>query len=231
MTTSTETRRGPGGRGAGLDRAQIVERAIAVMDSEGLRALTLRRLAGELGVEASALYWHFASKDDLCRDVVRTVGEQLEGVGTTRGAPRRRLEHHLRAVRDHWRAHPGVLELSRQFPPSAAGAVARHGLALVEALGVAPAEALECYRSLSWTVTGFVMLEQTLDQSTHHRRVGPTQWVLDLADGDAPSAFDTDELFATTLRLALDGLEQRVPERAGVSSAEQLRPTDASWFG
>jgi TetR/AcrR family tetracycline transcriptional repressor len=208
--TKRDVRRGPGGRGAGLSRERIVEQAIVLMDAEGPGALTLRRLAGELGVEAPALYWHVAGKDDLCREVVRTVGQRLELTSTTQGTPRQRLEHHFHAVRDHWRAHPGVLELSRQFPPSAAGAVARHGLALVEELGVAPGDALDHYRSLSWTVTGFVILEQTLDQSVHHERVGPTRWVLDLDDGDVPSSFDTDELFRTTLALALDGLELRV---------------------
>jgi AcrR family transcriptional regulator len=203
-----ETRRGRGGRGAGLTREQIVERAIAVMDTEGTAALTLRRLARELGVEAPALYWHFADKDALCREVVRTVGDALEVSSSTRGTPRRRLERHFDAIRDHWRAHPGVLELSRRYPPTAAGNVARHGLALVVELGIAPGDALECYRSLSWTVTGFVILEQTLDQSVHHRRVGPSRWVLDLDDGE-PSTFDTDDLFRTTLGLALDGLEAR----------------------
>jgi hypothetical protein len=142
--------------------------------------------------------------------VVATVGEQLRVTSTTTGTARERLEHHFVAVRDHWRAHPGVLELSREFPPSAGGEVARHGLGLVEALGVAPDDALECYRSLSWTVTGFVILEQTLESSAHHRRVGATRWVLDIDDeGASPSSFDTDELFQTTLRLALDGLERR----------------------
>jgi AcrR family transcriptional regulator len=211
MNSASGTRRKPGGRGAGLTREQIVEQAVALMDAQGTAALTLRRLARELGVEAPALYWHFADKGELCREVVRTVGEQLEITSSTRGTPRRRLEHHFHAVRDHWRAHPGVLELSRQYPPSAGGAVARHGVALVAALGIAPADALDYYRSLSWTVTGFVMLEQTLDQSVHHTRVGPTRWVLDVDDADAPSEFDTDTLFRTTLALALDGLEQRVP--------------------
>jgi AcrR family transcriptional regulator len=214
MTTSTSrsgtVRRGPGGRGAGLTQEQIVGQAVALMDAEGIGALTLRRLARELGVEAPALYWHFADKAALCREVVRTVGAQLEVTSTTRGTPRRRLEHHFQAVRDHWRAHPGVLELSRQYPPSAGGVVARHGIGLVEELGVPARDALDCYRSLSWTVTGFVILEQTLEQSVHHHRVGPTRWVLDVDDGDAPSEFDTDALFRTTLGLALDGLEQRV---------------------
>lgn len=214
MTTSTAARRKPGGRGAGLTRDQIVERAVALMDAEGTPALTLRRLARELGVEAPALYWHFADKADLCREVVRRVGEQLEVRSATRGTPRRRLEHHFGAVREHWRAHPGVLELSRQFPPTAGGAVARQGIALVTELGVAPADALECYRSLSWTVTGFVILEQTLDQSTHHTRLGDTRWVISIDDTDTPSEFDTDDLFRTTLALALDGLERRVATRS-----------------
>ena len=214
MTTSTGpssvARRGRGGRGAGLTREQIVEQAVALMDAEGTAALTLRRLAKELGVEAPALYWHFADKGELCREVVRTVGEQLQVSSTTRGTPRRRLEHHFHAVREHWRAHPGVLELSRQHPPSAGGAVARHGVGLVEELGVPTRDALDCYRSLSWSVTGFVILEQTLEQSVHHQRVGPTRWVLDVGGDDPPSEFDTDALFRTTLALALDGLEQRV---------------------
>jgi AcrR family transcriptional regulator len=208
MPSSTVVPRRPGGRGAGLTREQIVEQAITLMDAEGTSALTLRGLARELGVEAPALYWHFADKGDLCREVVRTVGEQLEVTSTTRGTPRRRLEHHFHAVRDHWRAHPGVLELSRQFPPSAAGRVAREGVSLVARI-VGEDDALECYRSLSWTVTGFVILEQTLDQSVHHRRVGPTRWELDLDDRAGPSTFDTDELFRTTLGLALDGLGLR----------------------
>ena len=179
------------------------------MDAEGTSALTLRRLARELGVEAPALYWHFAGKDELCREIVRTVGEQLEVSSSARGTPRRRLEQHFQAIRAHWRAHPGVLELSRQFPPSAGGEVARAGVRMVEALGIAPADALECYRSLSWTVTGFVIVEQTLTQSAHHRRLGPTQWELAVDDDSEPSVFDTDDLFRTTLGLALDGLERR----------------------
>jgi TetR/AcrR family tetracycline transcriptional repressor len=210
MPRSTYLRRRPGGRGAGLTREQIVEQAIRLMDAEGTAALTIRRLARELGVEAPALYWHFTDKRDLCGAVVRTVGEQLEVTSTTTGSARERLEHHFLAIRDHWRAHPGVLELSREFAPSAGGDVARHGLQLVEELGVSPVDALGFYRSLSWTVTGFVLLEQTLESSAHHRRVSATRWVLDTLDeGASPSWFDTDELFRTTRGRALDGLEQR----------------------
>lgn len=180
------------------------------MDEEGASALTMRRLARALGVEPAALYWHFGNKDELCHAVVEDVSAQLEVASTTTGDPRARLEHHFRAIRDHWRRHPSVLELSRRYPPTAAGDVSRAGLALVEELGVAPGDVLDCYRALSWSVTGFVILEQNLASSVHHRRLGPTEWMLAIADErGTTSAFDSDDLFRTMLGLSLDGLEQR----------------------
>ncbi len=205
-------RRRPGGRGAGLTREQIVERAIALMDAEGAAALTIRRLARELGVESAALYWHFADKAELCRTVVDTVGAQLRIATVTTGSARDRLAHHFVAIRDHWREHPSVLELSRQHPPSAAGDVSRAGLSLLEEFGIAPGDTIECYRSLSWAVTGFVILEQNLQTSVHHERIDATRWALTIGDDpNTASEFDTDVLFATTLTLLLDGLEVRRP--------------------
>jgi AcrR family transcriptional regulator len=184
------------------------------MDEHGASALTMRRLAHELGVESAALYWHFASKDELCRAVVDTVSAQLHVASVTAGSPRERLEHHFVAIRDHWREHPSVLELSRHYPPSAGGDVSRAGLELLDELGVRSDELLDCYRALSWTVTGFVMLEQSLATSVHHRQVAPTRWVLAIDDDPGTtSVFDTDALFETTLALSLDGLELRCAPR------------------
>ena len=46
-------------------RTDIVERAIGVLDLYGLPDLSMRRIAGELGIQPSALYHHFASKQAL----------------------------------------------------------------------------------------------------------------------------------------------------------------------
>jgi AcrR family transcriptional regulator len=48
-----------------LNRAAIVERALTVMDDEGMDAITIRRIAQEFGVTPMALYWHVANKDEL----------------------------------------------------------------------------------------------------------------------------------------------------------------------
>lgn len=48
-----------------LDRAFVVGVAMGLADREGLEAVTIRRLASELGVTPMALYWHFEDKQAL----------------------------------------------------------------------------------------------------------------------------------------------------------------------
>ena len=48
-----------------LDRDLVIRTALGVADREGLDALTIRRLASELGVTPMALYWHFEDKQAL----------------------------------------------------------------------------------------------------------------------------------------------------------------------
>ena len=50
---------------ADLSRETIVERALSIADSEGLAAVTIRRIAVEFGVTPMALYWHVSNKDEL----------------------------------------------------------------------------------------------------------------------------------------------------------------------
>jgi TetR/AcrR family transcriptional regulator, tetracycline repressor protein len=53
------------GRPPRLDRARTVETALALLNDSGLDALTMRRLADAMGVQAGALYRYFRTKDDL----------------------------------------------------------------------------------------------------------------------------------------------------------------------
>src|SRR5579884_1834057 len=49
----------------GIDRDHAVSTALRLLDEDGLDKLSLRRIAGELGVQAPALYWHFDNKRAL----------------------------------------------------------------------------------------------------------------------------------------------------------------------
>lgn len=60
-----------------LDRETIVERAIDLMNEEGYEALTLRKLASRLGVQAPALYWHFADRAALLEAMVTELQARI----------------------------------------------------------------------------------------------------------------------------------------------------------
>ncbi|WP_030376236.1 TetR/AcrR family transcriptional regulator [Streptomyces rimosus] len=73
---STPTR----GRPARLDRARTLETALDLLNQSGLDALTMRRLADAMGVQAGALYRYFATKQDLLTAMAERI---LEGVSTS----------------------------------------------------------------------------------------------------------------------------------------------------
>jgi AcrR family transcriptional regulator len=59
-----------------LSRETIVDAAFRVLDREGLDALSMRRLAQELGTGAASLYWHVRDKDELIDLLLeRAIGE------------------------------------------------------------------------------------------------------------------------------------------------------------
>jgi AcrR family transcriptional regulator len=82
-----------------LTREQIVDAAIRLADTEGLDALSMRRLGSELGAGATSIYWHVRNKDELLDLVVdRIIGEvvaEIRPAATWSGE----LEEAARALR------------------------------------------------------------------------------------------------------------------------------------
>jgi AcrR family transcriptional regulator len=64
------------GRREPITQEAIVETALRLLDRDGLDALSMRRVADELGTGAASLYWHVADKDELL-DLIfdRVIGE------------------------------------------------------------------------------------------------------------------------------------------------------------
>jgi len=105
-----------------LSREMVADGALALADAEGFEALTIRRLAQELGVTPMALYWHFKNKDELLSGVV----DQLWGkVDTTRDLSRplleqfRALVESLVAVLREHRSLVPLLQIPRDHEPCA----------------------------------------------------------------------------------------------------------------
>ncbi|MEU6852798.1 TetR/AcrR family transcriptional regulator [Actinacidiphila alni] len=60
-----------------MSRERVLEVALGVVDAEGLGALSMRRVAAELGVEAMALYRYAPSKDSLLDGLVEMLFIEL----------------------------------------------------------------------------------------------------------------------------------------------------------
>ncbi len=63
---------------APLSRERVLRAAVALADERGLAALSMRKLAGELDVEAMSLYNHVKSKDDLLDGMIDIVFSEIE---------------------------------------------------------------------------------------------------------------------------------------------------------
>lgn len=63
---------------APLSRDRILERAVQIADAEGVEALTMRRLADDLGYEAMSLYRHVRNKDDVLEGILDVVLAEIE---------------------------------------------------------------------------------------------------------------------------------------------------------
>ena len=108
---------------AGLSAERVVERAAQIVDEHGLEALSLSRLAADLGVAPPSLYKHVSGMGDLVRGVsVRAVDELADRLAASvMGLAGRDA---LRALADAYRGfaheHPGLYPMT-QVPVEVSG--------------------------------------------------------------------------------------------------------------
>ena len=109
-----------------LTRERVLGAAIDLADEHGIEALTMRRLAQELGVEAMSLYHHVANKQALLDGVVDAVivelEEELGGFGVPQNSDwRTSLRTRVLAARQIMLRHPwapSVIETRTTMPPT-----------------------------------------------------------------------------------------------------------------
>jgi AcrR family transcriptional regulator len=146
-----------------LSKAAVVDRALALGDALGLEALTIRRLAQELGVTPMALYWHFRSKEELLAGLGDRVWTEIDiDVDPAAAWPdqlRGLLESLVRVLRTHQCASELLLsgEKLHSEPSMRATEVALE--VLQDGAGFDPVHASEIARSTLWAGLMLVMSE------------------------------------------------------------------------
>jgi AcrR family transcriptional regulator len=100
-----------------LATAEIVRAARLLVDEEGLDGLTMRSLAGRLGVRAPSLYKHVADKEALeLALVVQGIGELAEDLREAHSREPGSLPALGRAYRRYATTHPHLYRLMTEYP-------------------------------------------------------------------------------------------------------------------
>lgn len=132
-------RRGPQ---RGLCIGMVVDAATALADQEGLAAVSMRRVAQQLGVSAMTLYTYVPGKAELVDLMLDAAYQRLPLTDTT-GRP---WQERVTAIADENRAlylrHPWASAVSTLRPPLGPGLMAKyeHELAALESLGLSDLE-------------------------------------------------------------------------------------------
>ena len=150
-----------------ISRDAIVTAAIGLLDREGLAALSMRRLAEELGTGAASLYWHVGSKDGL----LDLVMDEVIGEGKVPDPDPGHWPEQLKQVARDQRAaslrHPWLVRVSIGRIPMGPNALryTERILAILRAGGLPPRLAVQGYLLLIATVNGFTIDETGVDDA------------------------------------------------------------------
>jgi AcrR family transcriptional regulator len=206
-----------------ISRDAIVTAAVQLLDREGLAALSMRRLAEELGTGAASLYWHVGSKDGL----LDLVLDEVIGEGKVPDPDQRAVS--LR--------HPWAVRVSIGRIPMGPNALrySERILAILRAGGLPPHLAVQGYLLLIATINGFTIdetgvddgaaaadgslpidpaeLQQVADMARDYIAALPAEAfpnMTTLADEFAFS--DPDERFELLIDIFIDGLARRAAQ-------------------
>ena len=182
-------RRRSGSSRATLDRAQIVAAAVRIIDGEGVRALSMRRLAVELGSGVMSVYRHVRDRAELVDLAFDAVMAEIEPPAPN-SAWDEALAAAVRQLRVTLIRHPNFVELLGARP-----ALGPHGLRLLETLlGILRAAGISdvaAYRATSAAVSyvvGHAVLQVTPAPARAEQGDRPYQPLLDAFGRRLPAA-------------------------------------------
>jgi TetR/AcrR family transcriptional regulator, tetracycline repressor protein len=203
-----------------MDRQQIVEAALQLLDEQGLTGVTTRKIADRLGVKSASLYWHIRSREqllDLLADRVVADARWPEPTLSWRAQVEALMGEYLRCLL----AHRDAAQVAAGRPPRGAHRLrgAETTLSALLAAGLGEQEAVDATLVLTTYVVGFALERD----AAAARRGGAGSETAPTASRDRyPTLERLDPLlqppgsgsrFEAGLALILDGIEARIADR------------------
>ncbi len=210
---------------AGLGAEDVVDTALRMVERDGAEALTMRRLADELGTAVTAIYWHVGNRDALVELLVARLLEEMGDVHAKGPDHRTRVAGLVHELRQRLLARPHLIALADQrgLTPAMFQPVQAALADELAAMGVTGKEAGEVIQILQCHVVASVVLARTLERSRSHEGTDPEVWDGRVSDPALVAALatapDLDRAFGLGLDALLDRLLPRKPERTRATRA------------
>ncbi|WP_181774614.1 TetR/AcrR family transcriptional regulator C-terminal domain-containing protein [Amycolatopsis pittospori] len=211
---------------ADLSRERVVKAAIRIADAEGIRALSMRRIASGLGVATMALYRHVAAKEELILEMADVALGEIRFPADPPAGWRAQLELMARAQWALFRRHPWLAQALSVTRPQPLPNLLRHADWATRALdghGLPASTIMYAHITIFNHVRGIALnfeAETETEAGTASSvedwlaRQEPILWDL-VSDGRfpnfagvvsrAPFDYDLDTLFEFGLQRLLDG--------------------------
>ncbi|MFI6487776.1 TetR/AcrR family transcriptional regulator [Streptomyces sp. NPDC050564] len=200
-----------------LTRDEVLETAAGLVKQHGPDALTMRKLAAELGTAVTSIYWHVGNRESLLDALVERTVADLGVIRPTGRTPAQRIVSVARALRRQLRDHPHLVAMvhergltERMFLPAQRALVHE-----VHATGLRGARAAEVVRAVQFQVVGFVLVERNRERAPVQQPAEEQLWDTETAEDDPGLAralagpVDQERLFATSVRALVEALLAR----------------------
>jgi AcrR family transcriptional regulator len=196
----------------------VLEAAIRVADRGGAEAISMRRVAQELGVEAMSLYHHVPNKDAILDGVVDAVYAAIALPGPGHPSWRDAIRERATSAREVLSRHSWALGLmdSRSNPGPATLRQHNAVLGVLREAGFPVALALRAISLLDSYVYGFVLQEASLPINEFEQVGGSIleqadelPYLKEVAEHTMKAGYSPDDDFSDGLDLILDALEHR----------------------
>jgi AcrR family transcriptional regulator len=218
-----------------LSLARIVDAAVRVADREGMDAVSMGRVAGELGAAPMSLYRHVSSKEELLRLMVDAAWGDSPGPLAPGESWRDGLSRWAWALRDSGRRHPWAVRVPISGLPIMPREVAwfENALACMAGTGLTEARKASVITLLAGYVRNLATTEADIAAAIAASGLSPAEWMSSyprmlgqLTDPErfpaltafiAAGVFDAedgpDDEFVFGLDRILDGVEALVRSR------------------
>jgi TetR/AcrR family tetracycline transcriptional repressor len=191
-----------------VSRELVVETALRLIEENDITALTMRRLAAELGTAVTAIYWHVGNRDALL-DLL--VDRLLVDMGTVRVAgrtPRTRIRSLARQWRRRLWDHPNLIALAHERGKTAAmfepmQAQLAEELRAVDLTGQAAATVIG---AVQFHIAASVVMERTASRGPASDVTDPGAWPPSYEDRELVDALSVPVNYLAVFELGLNAL-------------------------